>query len=598
MVKINTSFPHYLRRQAMLYPERTAIITTSREITYGELIKRVEGTAQFLIKRGISREMAVGLCVDRTVAWIVGALAVLRAGGVYVPVDPEAPAIRRMRLLEDMSVRLLLAESGVSLSLSDTIEQGLLTVEHLEPDSFTEVPEILADQAAYGICTSGSAGAPKTVIVSHGSLMNYATVLKEHFMLSETDRYLHTASLEFSASIRQIVGPLAAGATIVLATRNEIRDPATLVSRMLTDRVTVADMVPSYLALWLESVKVLPQPLRTRLSESLRLVFVTGEPLAGALVRSFKTTFPNVRLFNLYGQTETTGTVSLLEADVSSQDSAPIGPPLSPTRFYLLNDSLQPVDDGELYVSGPCVARCYQGRSDLTSRCFLPDPFAATSGQIMYRTGDRFRRLNGDLLQFRGRLDNQVKLHGTRIDLDEVDAALLTHTHIREAVTVLRLTKGKDKRLVTFVVPSRERVPFEVDKLQGFLAHLLPQTFIPRIIVLIEELPRTASGKVDRQTLQIRDISPTVGFPRVFSGPQTEIERLTARCWEDTLKVEGVGVEDEFFELGGDSIQAIEMMWALQKVLPKQIPLGALFFEDSRLEVFAKAIEARLALIP
>jgi aspartate racemase len=575
----------FIDEQAALHPNHPAVISRAGETSYGELVCRMSGVSAGLSERGIVRETPVAVSSDRSLAWIVGALGVLHAGGMYIPVDPLYPLKRKIRMLEDAGVRLMLIDAPPPAPLPDSIELAMLDGDWPVANSLSEKPEVIPGQAAYGIYTSGSTGTPKNVIVTHEGLANYAVVLRRELLLTSADRYLHTASLAFSASMRQLVAPLVSGAGVVIATREQIRDPASLIYWMLQAGVTVFDTVPSYLARWLAAVLKSPRDWREKLAVSLRLVLTTGEPLPAATVNSLRAALPNVRILNLYGQTETTGAVAIHEVETTDSDPVPIGRALPPSQFYVLNEQMEPSVEGELYVSGPCLARCYQGQPDTNASRFLGDPFSAIPGARMYRTGDRVRRLNNGLFEFKGRTDSQVKVNGIRIELGEIDAALLEHPDVQEATTVLRSTGGQDLGLVAFVVRRAAR-GCSSEELRAFLATALAEAMVPGVLVFVDELPRTSSGKVDRPSLLVADISPSSAKPSV-AAPSTRMECLVAKCWEDELKVTGIGLEDDFFTLGGNSLQAIEMIYRLQELLPAQLPLSALFFQDPMLKGFA-----------
>jgi amino acid adenylation domain-containing protein len=589
-----------LEQHALLYPENPAVISKAGVTSYGELIRYVDRLSAWLEDWKVVREQPIAVCADRSLAWIVGALGVLQAGGVYIPIDPMTPLQRKVEMLKNAGVRLVLIEPHLPTELPDSFELAILDANPPAENLAREKPEIYPGQAAYGMYTSGSTGTPKNVIVSHDSLLNYAVALRREFKLTCTDRYLHTASLAFSSSIRQLIAPLVSGATVVVATREEIRSPESLIGRMLQTGVTILDIVPSYLKRLLPALWDCPPDWRDRLSLSLRLVVSASEPVSATTLNSVRTLFPKVRILNLFGQTETTGVVAKYEVQAVEADPIPIGAALGPYNFYVLDEQLNPADEGELYISGPCLARCYQGRPDTTAAQFCPDPFTTTEGTRMYRTGDRVRSLDNGFFEFKGRKDDQVKVRGIRIELGEIDAGFLKHPDILEAATVLRPLGAEDMRLVAFAVIRPGRICPGAEALRAFLATILTDAAIPAIIVFVDQLPRTISGKIDRPALISRDIGPpTKGMSSAV--PRTSMERIVAKCWEDVLQVSGIGVDDDFFALGGDSMQAITMTLRLQKLLPVQTTLVTLFFQDPVLKAFANAIEmeadASVALI-
>jgi amino acid adenylation domain-containing protein len=581
-----------LQEWSSRWHDHVAVNSQDRPTTYGELARGVSRLSKWLLTREIGPETPVAVCADRTANWIIGAFGTMHAGGLYIPVDPTTPLRRKIEILGDASVSLVLTEPNLLSGLPPRISHAMIDSVAAAQKSQRRF-DIFPDQAAYGIYTSGSTGAPKCTIVSHKSLENYATVLRHEFSLNEADRYLHTASAAFSASIRQLIGPLTSGATVVIGSRDEIRNPESLILRMLQTKVTIFDTVPSYLEKWMASVLDSPREWRERLTSSLRLVLTTGEVLPSKVAESLRNLLPKTRLINLYGQTETTGSVSTYEVSGNESEPIPVGRCLWPSSFYVLDEDLNETDEGELYVSGPCLARCYRGRPELTAATFRPDPFSPASGARMCRTGDRVRRNGNGLIEFKGRNDGQVKIHGVRIELNEVDAVFLSHPDIVEAVTVFRPVGGPDLRLVAFLATRADRPSPTTENVRMLLATTLSDVAIPGIIIFLDSLPRTLSGKIDRQELINRDVSSSIA--RVsLGGPNTPTELLVAKCWGELLSIEGVGADDDFFALGGDSLQAMTMTLQLQKLLPVQLPLAGMFLEDPSLRAFASAIDNEL----
>ena len=574
----------FIEEQASSNAGRPAVIWRTGSISYRELMCRVRSVSAKLQERGAVGETPVAVCTDRSVAWIVGALATLHAGAMYVPVDPLYPLKRKLRMFEDASVRLVLIDAPPVEPLPDWIETLELDVDSPVTNSACEKGKVVRGQAAYGIYTSGSTGAPKNVIIPHDALANYAAVLRHQSSLTSADRFLHTASLAFSASIRQLITPLVSGAALVIATRDQVRDPASLIQWMLEAGITVFDTVPSYLESWIATLTRSGRAWCQQLAGSLRLVLTTGEPLQACTAKSLRAALPDIRIFNLYGQTETTGSVALYEVDRTDCQQIPIGSALAPSQFYVLNERMEPSAEGVLYVTGPSLARCYQGQPDITASRFLGDPFSTIPGARMYHTGDRVRRLENGLFEFKGRTDTQVKINGIRVELTEIDAALREHPDVEGAATLLRGVETEDPRLVAFLV----RVPggdCSSEELQRFLSNTLPNIMIPGTLIFLDEFPRTASGKIDRPALKTLDISSLLA--RSSSTPNTRMEQLVAKCWEEELKVKGIGPDDDFFALGGDSLQAIQMIYRLQELLPPQLPLSPLFFQNPVLKGFA-----------
>lgn len=590
MNNAGTNVVDLVEQQAALYPEQPAVVSRTGQISYAELVKSVSRVSGWLLERELTPGTPVAVCVERSSTWVVAMLAVLRSGCVYVPLNPMSALPRKTSVLEESRIRLLLTETQTIGIYPASVEVQAIDALPVSVHSSEARPPVLPGQKAYQICTSGSTALPKTVVVGHESLSAYVHVLQTELGVGRTDRYLQTASMEFSASMRQVFAPLASGATLVIAPQEEIRDPARLVFRMLQAGITVLDTVPSYLAQWLNAVWELSRDSRRTLSASLKMVLTTGEPLLATTVNSLAGALPTTRVFNLYGQTETTGTIAIHKVDLPSSDPIPIGLPLGNNEFYILNEESQPATEGELYVSGPCLASSYLLRPDITADRFVHDPFSSASGARMYRTGDRVRRLGNGLLQFIGRTDRQVKFHGIRMDLDEIELALRSHPDILHAAVVVRPKGAGESRIVAFVLLRAGTGRPSEQALRAFVQASLGEAMTPGMIAFINEVPRTQTGKTDYLTLMSMELARS-GSESSSPLPSTATERLIAKCWEDTLQVTGVATEDDFFALGGDSLQAIGMLNLLQKRLPRQLPLGGLFFQDPTLHSFAEAID-------
>ncbi len=580
-----------IEEQAALYPERPAVISRIGETSYRELVSMATGISDLLLAKGICRETPVGVHFDRSLTWIAALLGVMRSGGVYVPVNPMSPLQRKARILEDACVRLLLTGSNCAAMVPRNIELEFLDDIKVTTSASHSRPSVTPGQAAYGICTSGSIAAPKHVVVTHESLWQYAHILRQMLATVPELSYLETASVEVSASMRQILVPLVSGGTLVLASHEEIRDPARLVFRMLQARITTFDTVPSYLTRWLEAILELPPDWRQALARSLRFVLTTGEPLRAKTANALHDAFPAVRIANLYGQTETAGTVAIHWIESPVADPIPIGPPLQGCGFHVLNDKLEPATEGELYISGPCLARGYPLQPSATAAAFIPDPFCGVPGSRMYRTGDRVRCRGEGTFEYMGRSDRQVKFHGIRIELGEIELALRGHGDVQDAAVVLLPAKADhEARLVAFVVLRPGSGSPEDSELRMYLSGLLGDSMTPGVIGVLDELPRTESGKVNYPELMVRDLS--ILQRHTSTTPlSTPTEQLVAKCWEDILQFTGVSAEDDFFALGGDSIQAMEMLFLLRKLITEPVPLGGLFFQDPTLKAFANAID-------
>jgi amino acid adenylation domain-containing protein len=585
----NKNVVDLIEEVARLHPDRIAVISQDGETTYGELLGRMKSIAAWLLAHGAGPEVAVAVCAERSANWVAAVLGVLYSGAVYVPISPMSTSERKSRILAASGLQVLLTEVNEQISCPSITVVALDRTSPSRPP-VSKRPEILPGQAAYAMHTSGSTGLPKCLLITHESLWHYVTIMRRELGIGPRDRYLHMASIEFSASIRQLLTPLVCGATVVVTSKDEIRDPGALSARIANSAVSVVDTVPSYLKHWIASVSELPRSSREGVAASLRLVLSTGESLSGGVADSLASVFPGVRLVNLYGQTETTGTVSFYPATGTRKNPVPIGQAALGTKFYVLNTQLEFADEGELFISGSCLGRGYQSDPGMTALRFLPDPFSGNSGDRMYRTGDLVCRLADGSLQFKGRTDNQIKHNGIRVDLGEIEARLLEHPHVVEAAVAVRETDTEHSVLAAFVVLQPGHDGNTADELRAFVGASLGESVTPALIVPLSAFPRTQSGKVDRPSLKKIDVSPAKpSLPS--SRPTGTMQALVAHCWEEVLSMRGISVDDDFFALGGDSIQAIEMIVQLQRLLQRPIPLGALFFQDPTLGVFAQSIE-------
>lgn len=580
-----------IERQAERQPQWPAVISGDEQISYGELVLRLKALSALLGSKNIGSNMPVGVCADRSVSWIVAMLGVLHCGGMYVPISPAAPLQRKTKILATLDIRSLLVDRHGRAVASPSVDIELIDQIAAAGQQTRERPALSPGQTAYAISTSGSTASPKTVLVSYDSIWHYAEFLREEIAVDRDDRYLQTASIEVSASIRQVLAPLISGATLVLAGQDEILEPMRLALRMIEARVTIFDTVPSYLVHWLAGLCELPAEYRHSLAASLKQVFTTGEPLTAYTANSLWAALPKVKIFNLYGQTETTGTVAIHPVATPAVDPIPIGGIAKDCHFYVLSDEDKPLAEGELCISGPCLASQYHNAPELNASVYISDLFCREPGRRMYRTRDRVRRLEDGTFEFVGRVDRQVKFHGFRVELDEIEAALRTYSDVAEAAVIVRNTGEQESRLIAFVVTRAGAVrPTDLD-LRTFLSASLSEIMIPGTIAFLDTLPRTESGKIDYPALSELDLSSPADEDSPAAPPATATEKFVAQCWEDVLAIRGVGADDHFFALGGDSLQAIQMLILIQHRIGKTLPFSSMFFFEPTVRAFAEAID-------
>ena len=532
-----------IARQARENPSATALVVGDQALTYAQLDARANRLAHWLVRHGVGPEVCVGLAVERSVEMVVGLLAILKAGGAYVPLDPSYPAERLAYMASDSGVTLLLTQSQVraALRLPDdvyAIELDRLDVSQEASDDPGVAPD--AENLAYVIYTSGSTGKPKGVMVRHRGLAHFVRGIRQTPGIDADDVFVAVTSLSFDIAALELYVPLAAGACVVVASRDVARDGASLAALLDDAGATAMQATPATWRMLLDT------PWRHHGFKAL----CGGEALAPDLAARLRER--GVALWNLYGPTETTIWSSLQRVDARPH----LGRPLPGTRLYVLDGALNPSPigaPGELYIGGVGIARGYLKRAGLTAERFVPDPFDDAPGARLYRTGDTARWTRTGELEYLGRLDHQVKIRGFRIESGEIEAHLLAQSDVRDAVAVV-VRRPSGARLAACVTPQPGR---EIDpaQLRDALGRALPDYMVPAAIVVLDALPLTPNGKVDRNALPEPEFAP-----RNDEAPLGEAETLLARVWTDVLDVERIGRHDNFFELGGDSILSLRVV--------------------------------------
>ncbi|MFJ9377999.1 non-ribosomal peptide synthase/polyketide synthase [Streptomyces sp. NPDC101455] len=539
------TLPELFRAQVALTPEATAVVFEDTAFTYAELDLRVEKLAHTLAAHGARAEAVVAVALPRSLALVVSLLAVHRAGAAYLPLDTGYPAERLAYTLTDARPVCLITAEGVTLPDSDV---PTLTVDaDGAPDDPAYAPLPTAHDPrhpAYVIYTSGSTGRPKGVSVPHQGISNRLLWMQDTYRLDADDRVLQKTPAGFDVSVWEFFWPLITGATLVVARPEGHQDPVYLAELIWRQHITTAHFVPSMLRAFLD------EPAAARCTDLLQ-VMCSGEALPAPLAARFHQVLPGSRLHNLYGPTEASVDVTAHEV-AADPGTVPIGRPVWNTRAYVLDAGLRPVPPGvagELYLAGVQLARGYLGRSALTAERFVADPYATEPGSRMYRTGDLARWTRDGELEYLGRADDQVKLRGFRIELGEIESVLAAHESVAHATVVLR-----DERLVAYVVPVGDAA--DSAELRAHSAQLLPDHMVPSAVVTLDALPLTPNGKLDRRALPAPDFAAEVTDTR----PRTPLEETLCALVADVLGLERVGVEDDFFSLGGDSIVAMQLV--------------------------------------
>jgi amino acid adenylation domain-containing protein len=573
--------------QAGRTPDALAVADDKRQFTYRELNERASRLAARLRELGVAPDVCVGVCLERSVGLVVALLAVLKAGGAYVPFDPSYPRDRLAFMLEDAGIPVLLTQASLRGNLNFASSHWQL----LDVDTFQDLtrdaqdvtnhqPEIRNPKStdlAYVIYTSGSSGTPKGVEIEHASLVNLITWHQRTYSVTPSDRATQIATPAFDASVWELWPYLTAGASIHFPDEDTRLSPEKL-QTWLSDKEITLTFIPTPLA---EAMLDKPWPENC----ALRALLTGGDKLQHAPNEAFP-----CALVNHYGPTENTvvATYASVPPTEGNISPPPIGRPISNTQVYILDRNLQPVPvgvPGQLHIGGAGVARGYHNRFGLTNEKFIPDPFNEDPLARLYNTGDLVCWLPDGQIEFLGRLDNQVKLRGQRVEPGEVEAVLAQHGDVRKSVVVARVDPHGENRLAAYVVPARES-GLNRDILRKFLKQKVPDVMMPSAFVFLDALPLSPNGKVDRKALPAPDF--TAEPEMTFMAPHTPTEKALAGIWGEVLGRKRIGIHDNFFELGGHSLKATQMMVRAFNVFQIEVPLHDLFNSPTVAELAGK----------
>jgi amino acid adenylation domain-containing protein len=562
--------------QAARTPQSTALECGGRSLTYSELNAQANRLARYLMDQGVGPDRPVGVCVERSLEMVIGLLAALKAGGAYVPLDPDYPSERLAYMLQDARPAVVLTQSHLTERLPPSAARVITfdgdqrqIAAHSMSNPDPKALGLRSDHLAYVIYTSGSTGKPKGVMVEHRSVLSLWQGLEKLYRQSgPCQRVAVNASFNFDASVKQLI-QLLSGRTLVLVPQQVRWDAGLWMKFIEESRIECTDCTPSQLRSWISAGFLEGN------GGSLRMVLVGGEAIDPQLWNRLAQG-TEIDFYNLYGPTESTvdTTAALLKGDSTGPH---IGRPMENRRVYLLDPTGQPVPvgaAGEIYIGGEGVARGYLNRPELTAERFLPDPFSADPHARLYKTGDLGRWRAEGILEYLGRNDDQVKIRGFRIELGEIEAQLARYEQVREAAVVAWEEAPGEKNLVAYVVPRGQSAP-GVEALQAHLKAALPEFMVPAAFVVLERLPLTPSGKLDRRALPAPELSAFVS--REYEPPQGEMEELLAGVWQQLLNVERVGRNDNFFELGGHSLSAMRMLTHFKSMFSLTVPIRLLF---------------------
>jgi amino acid adenylation domain-containing protein len=567
-----TTIPELFDAQAELTPNAVALVGENQQLTYRQLKSRANQLANYLKDRGVRAESIVGIRMNRSVDTVVALLGVLKAGGAYLPLDPNYPNDRLSFMVSDAQPALVLTE--------ETDWNQIAAYSEASPRIHNS-----ADNLCYVIYTSGSTGQPKGVLNTHSGAINRFRWMWQQYPFAAGEVCCQKTSLNFVDSMWEIFGPLLQGVTSVVISEETAKDPLRLVETLSKQNVTRITIVPSLLRM----ILALDVDLQEKLPK-LRYWTSSGEALTSELLDAFRRRLPHAVLLNLYGSSEVAADVIYCEP-LSEHDftSVPIGKPIANTQIYLLDSDLRPVPvgvTGELYVGGAGLSRGYHMRPDLTAEKFIPSPFAA--GKRLYRSGDLARYRPDGAIEYLGRTDHQVKLRGFRIELGELEAVLNDNDTVKEAVVLLREDSPGDPRLIAYVV-TNEPGADAINQLRSYVKTKLPDYMVPAAFVQLDEFPLTGSGKVDRRALPAPDQSRPE-LEEQFVAPRNQLEESIAQIWREILELEQIGIHDNFFDLGGNSLHAMQIIAKVTDTFDVYLPLHILF-DSATIADLAQQIE-------
>ncbi len=554
--------------QAAERPDALAVWADGETLTYGELDAQANQVAHHLVGLGVGPEVLVGVCMGRSLRRLVAIMGILKAGGAYVPLDPTYPPERLAFMIDDSAAPVVIAEEATA----GVLEGQATTVVHIDRDwpAIATHPQSPPDKRvtnhnlAYVIYTSGSTGRPKGVLIEHRSVTNYIFYSARDLKVGPDDRMLQLSTLSFDISVPEVFMPLAAGGSMHLATDQSRLSPLRLAQLIRDQKITVAILTPP--------IATLLAPEAGTFSD-LRVIIVGGEAFSSELVRAWAR--PGRRFYNGYGPTEATVTVTLNELQGDEGSVPPIGRPMVNQRAYVLDahHNLVPVGvPGQLYLGGVGLARGYLNRPELTAERFVPNPFSDEPDyDRLYATGDLVRYLPDGNLVFLGRLDHQVKVRGYRIELGEIEAALEAHPEVTQAVVVAREDASGNKTLVGYV-SSEAPTPPEPTELRRHLERHLPAYMVPAHLMVLEAFPLSPTGKIDRAALPAPEQTRSAA-----SAPTTLVEGVVAELFAEVLGLESIGADDGFFDLGGNSLQVMQLLARLRDTFEVDVEVAAIF---------------------
>jgi len=570
-------------------PAAVAIAYQGKQISYRELNQQANRLAHYLRSCGVGPETVVALLAERSMLFAVAMLAVFKAGGAYLPLDPQHPAARLRRVIEQSRCQFILSTASFAATLSHTLSESpaearpccisLEEVLHSNQQDENLPTVSMPGNLAYVIYTSGSTGQPKGAMVEQRGMLNHLSAKIEALELSAADIVAQTASQCFDISVWQFLAALLVGGRVQIYPDAIAHDALQLLQQVEQQQVSILETVPSLLRAILDAQEDETSD-RPQLAK-LRWLIPTGEALPVELCRRWLKRYPHIPMLNAYGPTECSDDVThyvISEPPPQQQRTIPIGRAIRNIQLYVLDENLQPLpagESGELYVGGIGVGRGYLGDEQRTAEAFIADPFVPTENARLYKTGDLARYLPDGNLEFIGRRDTQVKIRGYRIELGEIEAVLNQQEGVREAVVVVREEEPGDKRLVAYVV-LRQQQAITMEDVRKQLKTQVPTYMVPATFVQLEKLPLTSNGKLDRAALPAPEPGRSM-TEASYVAPTQLLHRQLVAIWEEVLGVKPIGIKDDFFELGGDSLLAVKLFERIEQVCGQKLELATLF---------------------
>ncbi len=601
------AFPQLFAAQVRKTPDRCAVVFGEQSLTYEQLNASANRVAHHLCEMGVGPEKIVALLGRRSIDLLSAIIGVMKAGAAYLPLGPNDPGKRHRQIMGQSNCMVALVADEFMSGLQEASE----TLQSARRPRFVSLDELLKregdvedppvrggpENLAYVIYTSGSTGAPKGAMIEHRGMLNHLFAKIRDLELTGKDVVAETASQCFDISVWQFLAALLVGGRVHIFNDEIASDASCLLAEVSGERITIIETVPSLLRAMVENASLLG--LDSLDLSALRRMIVTGEALTSEVCDRWLDLHPNVPLLNAYGPTECSDDVTHHKINYklpAGTVHAPIGRPIANTQLYVLDAYLQPLPvrvSGELYVGGIGVGRGYLNNPERTAQAFLPNPFSTEPGARCYRTGDQARHLNNGELECLGRIDQQVKIRGFRVELGEIEAALKQHLGVKESVVIAQDDGSCQKRLIAYLIARAGYRP-DLAELQSFIKERVPPYMVPSAFMMLDAMPLNSNGKVDRQALSAYDsVKATTDS---YIAPRNLLELHLARIWQELLDVERVGVKDNFFDLGGDSLLAVRMLAHLRKRLKQEPPLS-IIIEAGTIERLALVLKDQGAVI-